>query len=325
MKEEQIPAMNTEADQQMNYTLVQENSSLSAHDDLSEENGIAIRYSKDFSIVQANELLRSKQSDLTLMESKLIRLAISQIMKGDEDLRTYRVNVSQLADFLELPKTNVYRAMQDINISLMQRVIFIRDKELPNKKGKPNYKILHWLSSVEYKDGTLTYRLSDELKPYLIGLSEMFTLYSYDSIIKLPTNYSIRLFELLTSWVNIVIKGENTPAFPDIPTEPDEIVLSIEYLRDFFDCNDKYKSGGDFVHNVIEVNLGFINQYTNLKVSCRKYKKGRSITHMIFKYENTWNNDPKAEQHNNQMLETIRSIKKGEPAQFETDKEVITF
>ena len=262
---------------------------------------------------------------MTLMESKLIRLAISQIMKGDEDLRTYRVNVSQLADFLELPKTNVYRAMQDINISLMQRVIFIRDKELPNKKGKPNYKILHWLSSVEYKDGTLTYRLSDELKPYLIGLSEMFTLYSYDSIIKLPTNYSIRLFELLTSWVNIVIKGENTPAFPDIPTEPDEIVLSIEYLRDFFDCNDKYKSGGDFVHNVIEVNLGFINQYTNLKVSCRKYKKGRSITHMIFKYENTWNNDPKAEQHNNQMLEAIRSIKKGEPAQFETDKEVITF
>ena len=28
---------------------------------------------------------------------------------------------------------------------------------------------------------------------------------------------------------------------------------------------------------------------------------------------------------NNQMLDTIRSIKNGEPAQFETDKEVITF
>ena len=84
MKKKQIPAMNAEADQQMNYSLVQENSTLSAHDDLSEENGIAIRYSKDFSIVQANELLRSKQSDLTLMESKLIRLAISQIMKASD-------------------------------------------------------------------------------------------------------------------------------------------------------------------------------------------------------------------------------------------------
>ena len=48
MKKKQIPAMNAEADQQMNYSLVQENSTLSAHDDLSEENGIAIRYSKDF-------------------------------------------------------------------------------------------------------------------------------------------------------------------------------------------------------------------------------------------------------------------------------------
>ena len=246
---------------------------------------------------------------------------------GNASMRTLVSNIvtQQLAEFLEVPKTNVYRSMQDINISLMQRVIFIRDKEVPDKKGKPNYKILHWLSSVEYKDGTLTYRLSDELKPYLIGLSEMFTLYSYDSIIKLPTNYSIRLFELLTSWVNIIIKGENTPAFPDISTDPDEIVLAIDYLRDFFDCNDKYKSAGDFVRNVIEVNLGFINQYTNLKVSFRKHKKGRSISHVIFKYENTWNNDPKAEEHNNQMLDTIRSIKNGEPAQFETDKEVITF
>ena len=177
-KQIQIPDVNADAEERDNYTLIQE----TPEDDLPGENGIAIRYSKDFNIVQANELLRSKQSDLTLMESKLIRLAVSQIMKGDKDLRTYKVNVSQLAEFLEVPKTNVYRSMQDINISLMQRVIFIRDKEVPDKKGKPNYKILHWLSSVEYKDGTLTYRLSDELKPYLIGLSEMFTLYSYDTL-----------------------------------------------------------------------------------------------------------------------------------------------
>ena len=131
-KQIQIPDVNADAEERDNYTLIQE----TPEDDLPGENGIAIRYSKDFNIVQANELLRSKQSDLTLMESKLIRLAVSQIMKGDKDLRTYKVNVSQLAEFLEVPKTNVYRSMQDINISLMQRVIFIRDKEVPDKKGK---------------------------------------------------------------------------------------------------------------------------------------------------------------------------------------------
>ena len=100
-KQIQIPDVNAGAEERDNYTLIQE----TPEDDLPGENGIAIRYSKDFNIVQANELLRSKQSDLTLMESKLIRLAVSQIMKGDKDLRTYKVNVSQLAEFLEVPKT----------------------------------------------------------------------------------------------------------------------------------------------------------------------------------------------------------------------------
>ena len=96
-KQIQIPDVNADAEERDNYTLIQE----TPEDNLSGENGIVIRYSKDFNIVQANELLRSKQSDLTLMESKLIRLAVSQIMKGDKDLRTYKVNVSQLAEFLE--------------------------------------------------------------------------------------------------------------------------------------------------------------------------------------------------------------------------------
>ena len=96
-KQIQIPDVNADAEERDNYTLIQE----TPEDNLSGESGIAIRYSKDFNIVQANELLRSKQSDLTLMESKLIRLAVSQIMKGDKDLRTYKVNVSQLAEFLE--------------------------------------------------------------------------------------------------------------------------------------------------------------------------------------------------------------------------------
>ena len=69
----------------------------------------------------------------------------------------------------------------------------------------------------------------------------------------------------------------------------------------------------------------FVCLCSSIHIPFRKHKKGRSISHVIFKYENTWNNDPKAEEHNNQMLDTIRSIKNGEPAQFETDKEVITF
>ena len=54
-KQIQIPDVNADAEERDNYTLIQE----TPEDNLPRENGIAIRYSKDFNIVQANELLRS--------------------------------------------------------------------------------------------------------------------------------------------------------------------------------------------------------------------------------------------------------------------------
>ena len=54
-KQIQIPDVNADAEERDNYTLIQE----TPEDNLSGESGIAIRYSKDFNIVQANELLRS--------------------------------------------------------------------------------------------------------------------------------------------------------------------------------------------------------------------------------------------------------------------------
>ena len=48
-----------------------------------ENKTVEIYYNKDLSIVQANELVRSRQEDLTLLEAKIIRLAISQVLKDD--------------------------------------------------------------------------------------------------------------------------------------------------------------------------------------------------------------------------------------------------
>ena len=71
------------------------------------ENAIAIKYNKDFYVIQANELVRSKQDDLTLLEAKLIRLAITQVLRDDTDLKTYSCNVVDLANFLNTQKTKV--------------------------------------------------------------------------------------------------------------------------------------------------------------------------------------------------------------------------
>ena len=91
-------------------------------------NALAIKYNREYLVVQANELVRSKQDDLTLLEAKLVRLAISQVLENDTDFRTYSCNVVDLAKFLGISKDNIYRDIQDLSVNIMKKSIFIKEK-----------------------------------------------------------------------------------------------------------------------------------------------------------------------------------------------------
>lgn len=252
---------------------------------IEQENKLPIKYNKDYYVIQANELVRSKQDDLSLLEAKLIRLAIAQVLKGDTDLKTYTCNVVDLADFLKLNKQNVYRDVKELSINLMKKSIFIRDRT--SKQGKENYKILHWIDYVEYRDGEITFKLSEHLKPYLLGLEELFSKYQYGEIIKLPTTYSIKLYELLYSYANLSFRNnlENNN-YLGFELEKDEIYLSISYLRDFFNCKDKYINTGDFIKRVIKPAIEDINENTVYPCSYTLVKAHSKIIGVKFKLGN---------------------------------------
>ena len=252
-------------------------------EELTRENAIAIKYNKDFSVIQANELVRSKQDDLSLLEAKLIRLAITQVVRDDTDLKTYSCNVVDLAKFLGISKDNIYRDIQDLSKNLMKKSIFIKDKTQQTKKGKQNYKIFHWIDYVEYTDGVITFRLSESLKPYLIGLEQLFTMYGYEAIIDLPTNYSIRLYELIASYQNMTVRLKPDTNYTDVPIEKNEFIFTVEWLRDYFNCNDKYPNTSDFIKRVVDSAVNAIVKNTLMRISYRTVKKGRSITHIVFK------------------------------------------
>lgn len=242
---------------------------------------VEIYYNTDLAIVQANELVRSKQEDLTILEAKLIRLAISQILKDDISLKTYSCNVVDLAKFLKISQDNIYRDIQDLSKSIMKKSIFIKDKE--SKKG--NYKIFHWIDYIEYKDGVITFKLSESLTPYLLGLQELFTLYQYENILLLPTNNAIRLYELLISYERLRFKKKRSQLteysyFNDLNNN--EFSFTIEWLRDYFNCNDKYPNTADFIKRVIEPSVKAIKKNTLMRPEYKLIKKKRSIKEIVF-------------------------------------------
>ena len=268
--------------------------------DIDKENALPIKYNKNYYVIQANELVRSRQDELTLLEAKLIRLAIAQVLKDDTDLKTFTCNAARLAEFLGITRQAIYNDIQELSINLIKKSIFIKNKE--SKQGKQNYKIFHWVDYIEYKDGDLTFKLSEHLKPYLIGLNELFTRYGYEEILSLPTTYSIRLYELLYSYANLSFQeGSHTYTFENERLEKDEVLFTVEYLREYFNCKDKYPNTGDFIKRVIKAGIDDINENTVFPCSFRLVKEKKKITKVVFKLGD-WNTEAGAKVLNNLRL-----------------------
>lgn len=257
-----------------------------------------MKYNKEALVVQANELIRSCQEDYTLLEAKLLRLTISQIVMEDTDLKTYNCRVYDLAQFLDIPQDNIYRDIQPAITSLMKKVIKIVDKtKKPKRNGEYNYTLFHWVDTFRYDNGLITIKLSDELKPFLLELNRLFTEYGIECILQLPTNYSIRLYELLCSYKSAIntyspnFKPLNL--FPQIEKADNELIFSIDYLKNYFNCSDKYPFNKDFIKWVINSAVKAINSKSTsngIKVSYRTAKEGRKIGYILFKI-NAWEDE----------------------------------
>ena len=251
----------------------------------SKENAIAIRYNDDYSVVQANELIRSRQDSLTLLEAKLIRLAITQVVKEDTDLKTYSCKVSELAKFLDISPSNVYRDIQDLTRNLMKKSIFMKDTSQPSSRGKENYKIFHWIDYIEYTDGTLTFKLSEGLKPYLVGLDKFFTSYSYYYIKEASSTNAVRLYELLASYQKMCREPVSNPNYTNVPIGPNELIFTLDWLREVLDCEDKYPNNKDFIRKVIDRSIESIKEHTTMQPTYRLVKEGRRFKYIIFKLD----------------------------------------
>ena len=65
-------------------------------------------------VFQANELVRGEQDNFTLLETKLIRLAISRITKNDKGITPFSCSITELARELKMKKQNVIKSKQNM-------------------------------------------------------------------------------------------------------------------------------------------------------------------------------------------------------------------
>ena len=141
-------------------------------------------------VAKANALVEA-QFELTSQEHKLLLVAMAQIRKDQTQFHEQVFQVQDLVEHLELNPKNAYRDLRRISKGIMSKQVTIRNDDTGE------WRMYQWVSKAYCERGTFGIKFSEELKPFLIGLVGRFTLYELGRILKMKSNYAIRLYEAL--------------------------------------------------------------------------------------------------------------------------------
>ena len=89
---------------------------------MSDENSLIVNENNH--VVMDNRLIESKQM-MPLNAAKIVRMAIAKITYEDEIFRTYSCSITELAVFLRVSKSNLYRDIRGICDVLERSRVFV--------------------------------------------------------------------------------------------------------------------------------------------------------------------------------------------------------
>ena len=163
---------------------------------MKETNLVDLIISKDNTVTKSNLLIEAIYK-LSSTEFKLIQTVFSNIQPGDTTTNKYIFQIKEFLELLELKGQSGYTELKKITFDLFKKPISI---QIDGKTSQ-----LNWLSLVQYNDrqGTITIEINEFWEKYLLSLTNNFTSYKLFNITNLKSAYSLRLYELLKSRINL--------------------------------------------------------------------------------------------------------------------------
>lgn len=240
-----------------------------------EEKTYELKLNPDYYVVTANDLIKGRQK-MTVREAQLLYIAMAQVVKEDNDFKTYTTTVPELAAFMGITPDSLYRDLESICTSLLQRVVKIQIGG-ENARGRKKWKAFQWINCAEYDNGTLTISLSDDIKPFLIDLVSHYSQTLLGTLCTFESYYATRLYQL------IVCEHNENPKKPK-----EEWEFTCEEIREFFQIEEKkYKNNRDLLLNTIQVAINELNNSPYAYIwdyeENRSTKRGRALMGVKFK------------------------------------------
>lgn len=235
----------------------------------------------DAQIYKANALIEASYR-LSIYEQRVILACISKVRRDEPltDQKLYRVSAQEIANMSGTQVGTAYQNLKAASERLFERRVSLHAS--PNGDGKIKVRLTRWVQTIEYDEGggAVSLRFGTDMVPYLSQLTEQFTRYALADIAKMTSAHAVRLYELLAQWRGA---GERS--------------VSIEWLREAFQLEDRYSNIRDFKRWVIEPAVKQVNEYSPLWCKWNQRKTGRRVSHLTFTFgEKAKTIPPKARQ-----------------------------
>lgn len=217
-------------------------------------------------VTQSN-ILTNASYRFSLNEQRVMLMVLSQIdsMKKEYTKKeTFTVTAKEFSEIFGTKLQNAYRDLKDVGDKLFERKLTF---PLP---GKGRYVKTRWVYEVEYNEnvGSITLTLAPRMLPLLTQLSEKFTSYQLAHTVNFKSAYTHRLYQLLVQWKSV-----------------GSVKIPLDGLRQRLELTDYYDEYKRLKDKIIKPSLEEINTYSDLKVSMKEIKEGRSVVAVSLEFK----------------------------------------
>lgn len=261
-----------------------------------------INKSRNYIVSKSNAIIQKSRYQLSVPEQRAIAYICSLIKpissidkaKGISVQLEYDFDILEYAKICGISADNgrIYEETKSLLKGLIQKVYFI-----PLEDGTET--TVNWVNKVwtNKRSGKAKIRLDEDMIPYLFDLQGKFTSYGLYNLLRMKSQYSIRLFELFKSYDWIKSKT----------FEVDELkrLLMVEDIKSYSDF-------GKFRQKVLEPAMQEINDGTILRVSMEQITKGRKVEKVKFRIRNLEHEEQEKRKKLFEKMEELENEDNGE-------------
>ncbi len=222
-------------------------------------------------IRKSNELVEAKYK-FDIWETRIFTKMLTMIHRDDEDFKEYKVYLRDLVSEFGLDKNKeAYELIRTGAKKLMKKSFYI-PYEVDGQKRMFETPVISSLDSAILEDKGISNEhlyigisFHPRMKPYLLQLKSKFTMYDVRNILKLPSVYSIRIYELLKQYEKI---GKRK--------------FKVDELKDILGVQNEYPMYANFKQRVIKKAQKDLSENTDIMFTFEEIKIGRAVEDLLF-------------------------------------------